>query len=665
MCFPATKLLSPFRLGVPSTFSIQFSLESFVGQLLLLQESSSAEALLTVVIVATALLPVVWTEGRRIQYLGGKSQTQTQGGDCASLNITNLWQKFMPGSAPPKELGENREWNVDLIPKFIMASGDLVKILLKTKVSRYLEWKSCEGTYVYQYQEAGLFSGAKYIHKVPATATDGLKSPLMGMLEKPRFINFAQFIMNWEDDKPGTHQDIDPRRHTMAQVYQKFGLQESTIDFIGHAVALHPNDSYLNGPCGPTIQKCRLYLQSVLQYGGSPFIYPIYGLGGLPEGFSRLAAIHRGTYMLNKSVDGFAYDDTGKVCGVKSGDEVAKEWPTAKRHKSVPCRHYSRGFCQLGDNCNFLHEPSLVVGPPRVVPPPTRAGAPTLPASVPVPVAVPVAAAEGAAEQAPQHDLGETAQSVAPASGAPTYRKSKLCIHHTNGYCSRGSTCNFAHGEHELGTPQPSASGAAWPALSSGQQGWQSNGWQSNGWQSSNWQSNSWQANGWQANAWQKLGFAVKGGLRLSKRALGEKCNFAHDGPPPRRSFPDGWVVRTKEEIQLYNFKTTLCRDSPRDFEKVGSCPRGDECTFAHGAAELQKPGEVQQTLSSLQSGPKAQFTTEEKQRYNYKTKLCREFSANGSCPRGDICSFAHGQEELQKPGPQLGLETLVPLIAR
>ncbi|CAE7200419.1 GDI2 [Symbiodinium natans] len=219
------------------------------------------------------------------------------GGECASLNITNLWQKFMPGSAPPKELGENREWNVDLIPKFIMASGDLVKILLKTKVSRYLEWKSCEGTYVYQYQEAGLFSGAKYIHKVPASAGDGLKSPLMGMLEKPRFINFAQFIMNWEDDKPSTHQDIDPRRHTMAQVYQKFGLQESTIDFIGHAVALWPNDSYLNGPCGPTIQKCRLYLQSVLQYGGSPFIYPIYGLGGLPEGFSRLAAIHRGTYM--------------------------------------------------------------------------------------------------------------------------------------------------------------------------------------------------------------------------------------------------------------------------------------------------------------------------------------------------------------------------------
>jgi len=246
------------------------------------------------------------------------------GGECASLNITNLWQKFRPGTEPPKELGANRDWNVDLIPKFIMASGDLVKILLKTKVSRYLEWKSCEGSYVYQFQEASLFSSAKYIHKVPASAGDGLKSPLMGILEKPRFINFAQFIMGWEEEKKETHQEIDPRRHTMAQVYQKFGLQEATIDFIGHAVALQSNDAYLNQACGPTIGKCKLYLQSVMQYGGSPFIYPMYGLGGLPEGFSRLAAIHRGTYMLNKPVDGFVYGADGKVCGVKSGEEVAK-----------------------------------------------------------------------------------------------------------------------------------------------------------------------------------------------------------------------------------------------------------------------------------------------------------------------------------------------------
>ena len=45
----------------------------------------------------------------------------------------------------------------------------------------------------------------------------------------------------------------------------------------------------------------QLYAYSMERYGNSPYIYPIYGLGGLPEGFSRLCAIHGGTFMLNKS----------------------------------------------------------------------------------------------------------------------------------------------------------------------------------------------------------------------------------------------------------------------------------------------------------------------------------------------------------------------------
>lgn len=42
------------------------------------------------------------------------------------------------------------DWNVDLVPKFIMACGKLVKILLHTKVTRYLEFKSVDGSYVYK-----------------------------------------------------------------------------------------------------------------------------------------------------------------------------------------------------------------------------------------------------------------------------------------------------------------------------------------------------------------------------------------------------------------------------------------------------------------------------------------------------------------------------------
>lgn len=258
--------------------------------------------------------------GKKVLHLDRNSY---YGGECASLNLTNLYEKFRSGQTPPSSYGPNRDWNIDLIPKFIMANGDIVKILLKTKVTRYLEWKSVEGTYVYQYQPAGMFQGAKYIHKVPSTDMEALKSPLMGMLEKTRCMKFFNFIATFDLAHPP--HDTDPKKVTMRQLYERFGLQPDTIDFVGHALALYIDDGYINKPCGPTIERIQLYMTSISRFGNSPFVYPIYGLSGLPESFSRLSAVHGGTYMLNKPVDGFEFDSaTGRVTGVRSGEEVAR-----------------------------------------------------------------------------------------------------------------------------------------------------------------------------------------------------------------------------------------------------------------------------------------------------------------------------------------------------
>jgi len=49
----------------------------------------------------------------------------------------------------------------------------------------------------------------------------------------------------------------------------------------------------------------------------------MYGLGGLPEGFSRLCAIHGGTFMLNRDVDEIMYED-GVAVGIRAGNEMAR-----------------------------------------------------------------------------------------------------------------------------------------------------------------------------------------------------------------------------------------------------------------------------------------------------------------------------------------------------
>lgn len=71
--------------------------------------------------------------GKRVLHL---DRNNYYGSDTASLSLANLFSKFRgEGANPPDTLGHSRDWNVDLVPKFIMACGDLVKILLHAKVS--------------------------------------------------------------------------------------------------------------------------------------------------------------------------------------------------------------------------------------------------------------------------------------------------------------------------------------------------------------------------------------------------------------------------------------------------------------------------------------------------------------------------------------------------
>lgn len=235
------------------------------------------------------------------------------GGDGASLNLTNLFEKFQAGEAPTN-LGANRDYNVDLIPKFIMACGNLTKMLLHTKVTRYLEFKSVAGSYVYK--------GGKIL-KVPATPEEALKSPLMGLFEKRRFRKFLLYTDQYKEDDPNTHEGRDLKTMTMRQLYEAFGLCPDTHQFISHAMALQLDEKHMDLPALPTVKELQTYCYSLSRYGTSPYIYPLYGLGGLPEGFSRICAIHGGTFMLNQDCDEILFNDKGEAYGVKAGNHMA------------------------------------------------------------------------------------------------------------------------------------------------------------------------------------------------------------------------------------------------------------------------------------------------------------------------------------------------------
>ena len=109
--------------------------------------------------------------------------------------------------------------------------------------------------------------------------------------------------------------------------------------------------------------------------------------------------------------------------------------------------------------------------------------------------------------------------------------------------------------------------------------------------------------------------------------------------------------ARLSREAYLARGKTHMCRN----FER-GMCYRGAMCSYAHMFSELTP--EAQKEYQERQE-ERMQYNSailpygREPQRLddlygNYKTVLCEEFKADGTCSRGDSCSFAHGEGELR-----------------
>lgn len=98
-----------------------------------------------------------------------------------------------------------------------------------------------------------------------------------------------------------------------------------------------------------------MYTSSMTRYGKSPYIYPLYGLGELPQSFARLSAIYGGTYMLDKPIDEIVTDSDGNFVGVRSGQEVVK----AKRVIGDPS-YFGAGNVADGGKIRVVEEGEVI-----------------------------------------------------------------------------------------------------------------------------------------------------------------------------------------------------------------------------------------------------------------------------------------------------------------
>ncbi|KAJ1622556.1 GDP dissociation inhibitor [Pavlovales sp. CCMP2436] len=265
--------------------------------------------------------------GRKVLHLDRNSY---YGGSSACCDLARLQETY--GGAPPDEalttsLGNPQSYYVDQVPKLMIIKGKLATILMDTGAHRHMQFRRVDGALIMKGGE---------LHTVPTTAKEATTSPLVPLQDRLQAGRFFAWINRYKADDPATHTAGVVRKtklnlqHMSGETFlQYWQLQPATVEVAMHGVALYADQSYLTHPASELVRRMQLYRDSLMVGGSSgepqpsPFLYPLYGMGELPQAFSRLSSVFGGTFLLDRSVDEVLYDGGGGACGVRCGEEKA------------------------------------------------------------------------------------------------------------------------------------------------------------------------------------------------------------------------------------------------------------------------------------------------------------------------------------------------------
>lgn len=273
------------------------------------------------------------TKGHKVLQI---DRNESYGSDMRTYRYTELEAKYANCSMIDELVGLDREFCIDLLPKLLLADGGVKKFLETSGVFDIVEFVKISESYIFK---------NKRKHNIPCSEGAALKSGIVGIMQKPKVVSFFWDVRNFcnmsEEERMNSYANV-----TMEQHFNSFRLNKDAKEFIGHAIALNLDDSYLNDPAIVTLRNIELYLTSLLSYGDqlkSPYIYPMYGSSEISQAFSRKAAICGATFRLNCPVLAIA--------PVNGGFEVSIEDKIEKKTAKLRCKKL------LGDPSYF---PSMV-----------------------------------------------------------------------------------------------------------------------------------------------------------------------------------------------------------------------------------------------------------------------------------------------------------------
>ncbi|CAK6442296.1 unnamed protein product [Pipistrellus nathusii] len=248
------------------------------------------------------------TDGEENQVTGEDGGDQTRGHPASDGAEDENKPPAEDSADPPRRtritysqiVKEGRRFNIDLVSKLLYSQGSLIDLLIKSNVSRYAEFKNV--TRVLAFRDGR-------VEQVPCSRADVFNSKELSMVEKRMLMKFLTSCLDSEQH-PGVLEGQDVTRRPFSEFLKTQKLTPNLQHFILHSIAMaEPSCSTADG-----LQATKHFLQCLGRYGNTPFLFPLYGQGEIPQCFCRMCAVFGGIYCLRHRVQCLVVDKESGRC---------------------------------------------------------------------------------------------------------------------------------------------------------------------------------------------------------------------------------------------------------------------------------------------------------------------------------------------------------------
>lgn len=187
-----------------------------------------------------------------------------------------------------------RKFNIDLAPKLLFARGSLVELLISSNIARYAEFRSVSRVVTWLQEEGS--NGNGRLEPVPCSRADVFATRNVSVVEKRMLMKLLTSCMERENH-PEEFEEFETK--TFLEFLKAKKLTPNLIHYVLYAICMGTDSTSFNDG----LVRTHRFLYSLGRYGNTPFLWPMYGSGELPQCFCRLCAVFGGVYHLKRSAE--------------------------------------------------------------------------------------------------------------------------------------------------------------------------------------------------------------------------------------------------------------------------------------------------------------------------------------------------------------------------